>query len=54
MLYALDPRKQAGVSFGLFPEQVEAIFTPSFEIERIERGEFWGRGSTWFWMKKKV
>jgi len=53
MLYALDPRKQAGISFGILPEQVQSVFAPNFEILRVERGSFWNTGSTWFWMKRK-
>jgi hypothetical protein len=36
------------------PELVRAVFEPWFEIEREERGAFWDRGSTWFWMKRKI
>ena len=54
MLYALDPRKEVGFSFGMQPEAVEAIFAPWFDIVRVERGSFWSRQSTWFWMERKV
>jgi cyclopropane fatty-acyl-phospholipid synthase-like methyltransferase len=54
MLYTLDPRKEAGFSFGMQPEAVEAIFAPWFEILRVERGSFWSPGSTWFWMERKA
>ena len=54
MLYTLDPRKQAGISFGMSFDQVPPIFAPWFDIDRTERGSFWDRGSTWFWMKRKV
>jgi SAM-dependent methyltransferase len=53
MLYTLDPHKEAGVSFGIQPEAVEAAFAPWFNILRRERGAFWSRGSTWFWMERK-
>ena len=53
LLYTLDPRKEAGFSFGMQPEAVEAVFAPWFDIVRMERGSFWSRGSTWFWMERK-
>lgn len=53
MLYTLDPRKQAGVSFGMLPESVKKVFADWFDIVRIERGTFWDSGSTWFWMERK-
>jgi hypothetical protein len=52
MLYTLDPRKEAGFSYGIQAEAVEAIFAPLFEIVRVERGSFWSRQSTWFWMDR--
>jgi SAM-dependent methyltransferase len=53
MLYTLDPRKEAGFSYGMRPEQVEPIFEPWFDILRVEKGSFWSRQSTWFWMSRK-
>jgi SAM-dependent methyltransferase len=53
MLYTLDPRKEGGFSFGLQPEAVQPVFAPCFDILRMERGQFWSRGSTWFWMERK-
>ncbi len=53
MLYTLDPRKEAGFSFGMQPEAVKAVFAPWFDIARVERGAYWSRGSTWFWMERK-
>ena len=53
LLYTLDPRKEAGFSFGMQPEAVEAVFAPWFDILRVERGSFSSRGSTWFWMERK-
>lgn len=53
MLYTLDSRKEAGFSFGMQPEAVKPIFAPWFDILRVERGSFWARGSTWFWMERK-
>jgi cyclopropane fatty-acyl-phospholipid synthase-like methyltransferase len=53
MLYTLDPRKEAGFSFGMQPEAVEAALAPWFDIVRVERGSFWSRRSTWFWMERK-
>lgn len=54
MLYTLDPHAEAGVSFGITPEQVRAVFGPYFEVVREERGSFWKRGSTWFWMTRRA
>jgi len=54
MLYTLDPRKQAGISFGMLPEAVQAAFAPWFEFVRMERGTGWSGGSTWFWMDRKA
>jgi SAM-dependent methyltransferase len=54
LLYTLDPRKEAGFSFGMRPEIVEAIFAPWFDVVRMERGSFWTRQSTWFWLARKV
>jgi SAM-dependent methyltransferase len=54
LLYTLDPRKEAGLAFGLAPEQVRALFAPWFEVEREARGGPWDNGSTWFWLKRKA
>lgn len=53
MLYALNPRKEVGFVFGMLPDYVQAVFAAGFEMTRIERGSFYGGGSTWFWMKRK-
>jgi cyclopropane fatty-acyl-phospholipid synthase-like methyltransferase len=53
MLYTLDPHREAGIKFGMQAETVQAIFAPWFELRRQERGTFWSRGSTWFWMERK-
>lgn len=53
MLYALQPRKQAGISYGVTPEHVQEVFSPWFGIDRIERGEFRDLGSAWFWMTRR-
>ncbi len=53
MLFTLDPRREAGISFGVLPGRVQELFSPWFEIERIERGSFRKKGSTWFWMTRK-
>jgi SAM-dependent methyltransferase len=54
MLYTLDPQAEAGMSFGMSPEQVRAAFDATFDFAREERGSFWKRGSTWFWMTRKA
>ncbi len=53
MLYAMEPREQGRRWFGVTPEHVQEIFKQQFDIQRIERGEFRGNKSSWFWMKKK-
>jgi SAM-dependent methyltransferase len=53
MLYTLDPRPAGGVSFGVSPEAVRAVFAPWFEILREQRSLFGARGATWFWMERK-
>ncbi len=53
MLYTLDPRREAGFSFGMQPEAVKAVFEPWFDIVRTERGTTWSGGSSWFWMERK-
>lgn len=52
MLYTLDPHSEAGISFGVLPERVQEVFAPRFAITRMERGGFWKRASTWFWMQR--
>jgi SAM-dependent methyltransferase len=54
LLYTLDPHKDTGFSFGMQPEAVKAVFAPWFDVVRVERGAFWSRQSTWFWMERKV
>jgi hypothetical protein len=52
MLYTLDPRVEAGFSFGMRPEAVRQAFATCFDILRMQRGSLWSGGSTWFWMEK--
>jgi cyclopropane fatty-acyl-phospholipid synthase-like methyltransferase len=53
MLYTLNPRKEAGFTFGMKAEDVQAVFSPWFTIERVARRGSRSRGSTWFWMVRK-
>lgn len=53
LLYVLEPHKDAGVSFGVTAEYVQAVFGPWFAIDRTESGAFWARKSNWFWMTRK-
>ena len=53
MLYVLDPRKEVGMSYGLTPDRVKAVFASWFEVESTKPGAFWDRKSTWFWMRRK-
>ena len=52
MLYAMAPKKEARMGFGVTPDQVRSIFVPWFDVEKMEQGAFWDRKSTWFWMKR--
>jgi SAM-dependent methyltransferase len=54
LLYVLDPRKELGVSYGISVEKVRSVFEPWLKLEKTERGSFWDRNSTWFWMRKDV
>jgi cyclopropane fatty-acyl-phospholipid synthase-like methyltransferase len=53
MLFALDPQRKAGISFGVLPHRVQEHFRPHFEIERRERGTHRNKGATWFWMIRR-
>lgn len=53
MLYTLHPHVDSGASFGVSPEQVHEAFEPCFAFLREERGTFWDRASTWFWMARR-
>lgn len=53
MLCTMDPRKEAGISFGLHPEAVKPVLEPWFDIMRTERGGNSSQSSTWFWMQRK-
>lgn len=52
MLFTLDPRREAGISFGIQPDQVQKLFSPWFEIQRIQRNNQGKKGSTWFWLER--
>lgn len=54
MLYVLEPHKEAAITFGQTADQVQTVFAPWFDIERVQPGTFWDRKSTWFWMKRKM
>ncbi len=53
LVHTLDPHKEAGFIFGVSSEEVQAIFSPRFEITRTERDDSWRRGSTWIWMRRR-
>jgi SAM-dependent methyltransferase len=53
MLFTLDPHSEAGYSFGILPEDVQALFLPRFEITRLERGVYTTHNTTWFWLKRR-
>ena len=52
LLYTLDPHNDAGVQFGVMPEDVKRTFAPWFAVTRIQRGTQGGNGSTWFRMER--
>jgi 2-polyprenyl-3-methyl-5-hydroxy-6-metoxy-1,4-benzoquinol methylase len=53
MMFTLDPRRRFWTSFGVSPEQVQALFSPWFDTQRIQRDEFFKGGATWFWLKRR-
>jgi SAM-dependent methyltransferase len=53
MLYAMEPSKETGMTFGVGIDRVKAVFSPSFEILHVEPGDFRGRKSAWYWMGRK-
>jgi SAM-dependent methyltransferase len=54
LLYAVKPRREVGVAFGMLPEQVQAAFAPAFELQRMKTGGPWEQGSTWFWLRRRA
>lgn len=52
LLYALEPQKDAGMTFGIKAERVSSVFGPWFDLDRVEPGAFWARKSNWFWMTR--
>jgi cyclopropane fatty-acyl-phospholipid synthase-like methyltransferase len=54
MLYVIEPNREAGVTYGMTPDAVRAIFAPWFAIDRQETGSFRNRKSAWFWMTRKA
>lgn len=52
LLYALEPHKDAGVTFGITAKRVKSVFSPWFHFDLIEPGSFWERKSNWFWMRR--
>jgi 2-polyprenyl-3-methyl-5-hydroxy-6-metoxy-1,4-benzoquinol methylase len=53
MLYAWLPRTWQGTATGLSQEEVRVLFTPAFELNRVEIGQEQGSGSAWYWMTRK-
>lgn len=51
MLYALAPRREAGIAFGLSADGIRERFAGVFQIERVEEDDFWGRDAIWCWMR---
>jgi hypothetical protein len=54
MLYAWLPRPWKGSSRGISQNEVQALFTPAFTLERIEVGQERGSGSAWYWMERRA
>jgi 2-polyprenyl-3-methyl-5-hydroxy-6-metoxy-1,4-benzoquinol methylase len=52
MLYAWLRKPRGGGHWGMNPDEVTGLFTPSFELTRTEYGEEKWAGSAWYWLKK--
>jgi len=53
MLYAFTPRPAESPARGIAPDSVEALFSPTFRIERQEGGEDpTGPPSAWYWLRR--
>jgi cyclopropane fatty-acyl-phospholipid synthase-like methyltransferase len=52
LLYVADPRREAGIAFGMSLEAVQEAVSPWFQITHSERDSFWGGDATWIWMKR--
>ncbi len=53
MLYAWLPRLRDNKIWGISPEAVEALLSPSFVKTRLVVGEEQGHGSAWYWYERK-
>jgi cyclopropane fatty-acyl-phospholipid synthase-like methyltransferase len=53
LLYAFAPRPDRPIPRGVAPEEVRSLFTPTFAMEREERGEDpSGLRSAWYWLRR--
>jgi SAM-dependent methyltransferase len=55
LLYAFAPRDLGGGRMGgITPDEVRALFAPSFAVERVVEGKDTGRGfaSAWYWLRR--
>lgn len=52
MLYAFAPRQIRGRTIGITDDEVHALFTPAFTIERAAMGSDRGMPSTWYWLRR--
>ncbi|UCC61868.1 MAG: class I SAM-dependent methyltransferase [Anaerolineae bacterium] len=53
LLYAFTPRTDRPIPRGVTPEEVLSLFTPTFAVEREERGEDpSGPRSAWYWLRR--
>jgi cyclopropane fatty-acyl-phospholipid synthase-like methyltransferase len=51
LLYAWGPVTEQNSDPGVSPEQVKELFSPQFQINRIEHGEERTRPSAWYWLE---
>jgi cyclopropane fatty-acyl-phospholipid synthase-like methyltransferase len=54
LLYALAPRQEAGIAFGLQSEQVREVVAPFFKVTKEAPSDFWRGRATWYWMERAV
>jgi SAM-dependent methyltransferase len=53
MLYAWLPRPRNDATRGISQDQVEALFTPAFQLIRSDLGDDRGSASAWYWMVRQ-
>lgn len=38
---------------GVFPNELQTLFSPAFDLERVEHSDFHERSSDWYWFNRK-